>query len=172
MTHAQAADSADGRADTASGLVYPCGEPPAAGDAREIAPGVLWIRMPLPWALAHINLYALADGAGPGDAQAGWAIVDTGAQTPAAVAAWRGLLGPGGALAGARLTRVFTTHMHPDHVGMAGWLTRRFDLRLWMTRLEYLSCRSLVADTGRAAPDRNLSRQVRRLRPLCACAAR
>ena len=43
--------------------------------------------------------------------------------------------------------------MHPDHVGMAGWLTRRFEARLWMTRLEYLTCRSLVADTGREAPD-------------------
>jgi hypothetical protein len=51
------------------------------------------------------------------------------------------------------LTRVIVTHMHPDHIGMAGWLTRRFDCRLWMTRLEYLTCRSLVADTGREAPD-------------------
>ena len=54
---------------------------------------------------------------------------------------------------GQRITRVFVTHMHPDHVGMAGWLTRRFDARLWMTRLEYLTCRTLVADTGREAPD-------------------
>ena len=51
------------------------------------------------------------------------------------------------------LTRVFVTHMHPDHVGMAGWLTRKFGVRLWMTRLEYLSCRVMVSDTGREAPD-------------------
>jgi glyoxylase-like metal-dependent hydrolase (beta-lactamase superfamily II) len=43
--------------------------------------------------------------------------------------------------------------MHPDHIGMAGWLARRFDCRLWMTRVEYLTCRVLVADTGRVAPD-------------------
>jgi glyoxylase-like metal-dependent hydrolase (beta-lactamase superfamily II) len=135
----------DGRPDDVHGLHYPCGEPPEPGDAREVAPGVLWVRMPLPWSLAHINLYAIADGDG-------WAMVDSGAQTPEALAAWRRLLGAGGALAGARLTRVICTHMHPDHVGMAGWLTRRFDCRLWMTRLEFLTCRSLVADTGREAP--------------------
>ncbi len=109
-------------------------------------PGVLWLRMPLPYALAHINLYALRDGDG-------WAIVDTGVQTPPSLAAWRKLLGTGGALADAPLTRVLATHMHPDHIGMAGWLTRRFNIRLWMTRLEYLTCRTLVADTGREAPE-------------------
>jgi glyoxylase-like metal-dependent hydrolase (beta-lactamase superfamily II) len=43
--------------------------------------------------------------------------------------------------------------MHPDHVGMAGWLTRKFGVRLWMTRSEYLMCRVMVSDTGREAPD-------------------
>jgi glyoxylase-like metal-dependent hydrolase (beta-lactamase superfamily II) len=42
--------------------------------------------------------------------------------------------------------------MHPDHVGMAGWLTRKFDCELWMSRLEYLNCRVLVGDTVREAP--------------------
>ena len=56
------------------------------------------------------------------------------------------------ALEGKRITRVFVTHMHPDHVGMAGWLTRKFDCPLWMTKLEYLNCRVLAADTGREAP--------------------
>jgi glyoxylase-like metal-dependent hydrolase (beta-lactamase superfamily II) len=114
-----------------------------------VAPGVLWLRLPLPWTLAHINLYAIADHDDQGP---GWALVDTGAQTPQALAAWRALLGAGGALHGARLTRVLATHMHPDHIGMAGWLTRRFDCRLWISRLEYLTCRSLMADTGREAP--------------------
>ena len=50
------------------------------------------------------------------------------------------------------VTRVICTHMHPDHIGMAGWLTRQYDCRLWTTRLEYLTCRVLVADTGREAP--------------------
>ncbi|MES2537976.1 MAG: MBL fold metallo-hydrolase [Pseudomonadota bacterium] len=126
-------------------LDYPCGEPPAAGTAREVAPGVLWLRMPLPFALTHINLWAVRDGAG-------WAGFDTAAQTSEAAAAWRTLFAKDGALAQGGLTRVFVTHMHPDHVGMAGWLTRKFNCRLWMTRLEYLTCRVLVADTGREAP--------------------
>lgn len=125
-------------------LEYPCGEAPVAGEAREIAPGVLWIRMPLPFALAHINLWAIRDGDK-------WAIVDTGVQTPETAAAWRQLLA--GALGGLGLSRVIVTHMHPDHVGMAGWLTRKSGCSLWMTRLEYLNCRVLVADTGREAPD-------------------
>ena len=128
----------------ASNLVYPFEAVPEAGTVREIAPGVLWIRMPLPFSLTHINLWAIDDGEG-------WAIVDTGVQTPETAAAWRTLVA--GPLGGRPITRVFVTHMHPDHVGMAGWLTRKFDCRLWMTRLEYLNCRVLVADTGREAPN-------------------
>ena len=123
---------------------YPFEGVPDTGTAREIRPGVLWIRMPLPFALNHINLYALADGDG-------WTIVDTGVRTEATAAAWQQLLG--GALGGRPVRRVIVTHMHPDHVGMAGWLTRKFDCRLWMTRLEYLTCRVLVADTGSEAPE-------------------
>jgi len=48
---------------------------------------------------------------------------------------------------------VIVTHLHPDHIGLAGWMTRKFNCRLWMTRLEYLQCRMLVADTGREAPE-------------------
>ncbi len=138
--------SHDGRPDDNGGLSYPCGTPPEPGHGREIRPGVRWLRMHLPWALTHINLYALAD-------DDGWAMVDTGAQTRETLASWTRALAAEDALAGKRITRVFVTHMHPDHVGMAGWLTRRFDARLWMTRLEYLTCRTLVADTGREAPD-------------------
>jgi glyoxylase-like metal-dependent hydrolase (beta-lactamase superfamily II) len=153
--------SPDGRPDepvpesasAAPSLSYPCGEPPAPGAAREVAPGVLWLRMPLPFTLNHINLWALADEDERGP---GWAIVDTGTKTPEALAAWRQLIAADGPLAatpqGARITRVLCTHMHPDHVGMAGWLTRKFQCRLWMTRLEYLTCRTLLADTGREAP--------------------
>jgi glyoxylase-like metal-dependent hydrolase (beta-lactamase superfamily II) len=133
-------------AEATPALTYPCGDPPAPGGAREILPGLIWLRMPLPFALDHINLWAIADGEG-------WAIVDTGTQTPEVLAAWRALLAPGGALGGKPITRVIATHMHPDHMGMAGWLTRKFDVRLWMTREEYLMCRTLTADTGREAPD-------------------
>ena len=127
-------------------LEYPCGDPPSVGDAREIAPGVLWIRMPMPFRLDHINLWALRDGNG-------WAVVDTGLSTVDTAKAWSTLLGAAGPLRGERITRVLVTHMHPDHIGMAGWITRRFDCRLWMTRLEYLQCRVLMGDTVREAPE-------------------
>ncbi|GMV01937.1 MAG: MBL fold metallo-hydrolase [Burkholderiaceae bacterium] len=137
-------DAAAPAAQPAPACAYPFEGVPETGTAREIRPGVLWIRMPLPFALNHINLYALEDGDG-------WTIVDTGVRSEATAAAWQQLLG--GALGGRPIRRVLVTHMHPDHVGMAGWLTRRFDARLWMTRLEYLTCRVLVADTGHEAPE-------------------
>jgi glyoxylase-like metal-dependent hydrolase (beta-lactamase superfamily II) len=126
-------------------LVYPFATLPAAGEAQEVAPGVRWLRMPLPMAgLNHINVWALDDGAG-------WTLADTGMQTPHTAGHWqKALAGPLGARS---VVRVICTHMHPDHVGMAGWLTREFDCRLWMTRLEYITCRMLVADTGRDAPE-------------------
>ena len=133
----EAAEAAKG------GLIYPFGEVPRRGESIEVAAGVHWIRMPLPYALDHINLWALDDGAG-------WAIVDTGVRTEETAAVWRELFAR--APADRTLTRVFVTHLHPDHVGMAGWLTRKFGARLWMTRSEYLMCRAMVSDTGREAP--------------------
>jgi glyoxylase-like metal-dependent hydrolase (beta-lactamase superfamily II) len=130
--------------DAKTKLVYPIEILPATGETQEVAPGVLWIRMPLPLALSHINLWAIRD-------DAGWAIVDSGLRTPETTAAWCQLFE--GALGGLPVTRVFVTHMHPDHIGMAGWITRKFGCRLWITRLEYLSCRALACDIGREAPD-------------------
>ncbi len=127
-------------------LAYPFEvEPePGSGLAVEVAPGVLWLRQPLGGSLGFINVWALADGEG-------WTIVDTGMATKETSGAWKAAFA--GALEGRPVTRVIVTHLHPDHVGLAGWLTRRFDCRLWMTRLEYFQCRMLVADTGREAPE-------------------
>jgi glyoxylase-like metal-dependent hydrolase (beta-lactamase superfamily II) len=125
-------------------LQYPFDAPPAPGEATPVAPGVLWIRMPLPFTLAHINLWAIEDGER-------WTLVDSGLRSPETASAWRQLRD--GALGGRGVERIVVTHMHPDHVGMAGWITRRTGCRLWMTRLEYLTCRVLVADTGRDAPE-------------------
>jgi glyoxylase-like metal-dependent hydrolase (beta-lactamase superfamily II) len=124
-------------------LSFPFSSAPAPGAVQQIAEGVLWLRMPLPFALDHINVWALRDGAG-------WALVDTGMQSRPTAKAWDDAFA--GALGGLPVTRVFCTHMHPDHIGMAGWLTRRFACKLWITRLEYIICRMLVADTGREAP--------------------
>jgi glyoxylase-like metal-dependent hydrolase (beta-lactamase superfamily II) len=124
-------------------LEYPLGEPPAAGESREVAPGVRWVRMPLPFTLNHINLWLLEDGEG-------WTVVDTGLATEVTREHWRAIFARD--LAGRPVRRVIITHMHPDHVGLAGWITRKFEAPMWITRLEYMSCRMLVADTGREAP--------------------
>jgi glyoxylase-like metal-dependent hydrolase (beta-lactamase superfamily II) len=140
-------DTPDGRADDKSEsrarLSYPF-PAPGPGEHVEVAPGVHWMRLPLPYALDHINVWALDDG------PAGWAVVDTGTRTEAVAAAWREQFARN--TDGRGISRVFVTHMHPDHVGMAGWLTRKFGVRLWMTRLEYLMCRVMTSDTGREAP--------------------
>jgi len=126
------------------GLIYPLGQAPSEGDAIEVAPGVLWLRMPLPMkALNHINVYAIRDGDG-------WTIVDTGMNTEVTLQAWEmALAGP---LLGLPVRRVICTHMHPDHLGLAGWLCDRFKAPLLMSRLEYVTARMLVADTGQPAP--------------------
>ena len=117
--------------------------PPASGEFVRIADGVHWIRLPLPFKLDHINVWALDDGDG-------WAVVDTGTRTEATVAGWEQLTSR--PPLDRPLTRVFVTHMHPDHLGLAGWLTRRYGVRLHISRLEYLSCRMLMSDSGREAP--------------------
>lgn len=122
-------------------LVFPCGEPPVGGQAVEVAPGVLWVRSPLPMALDHINLWALRDGGG-------WTVVDTGLNYPAAREGWEAVFE--GPLDGRPVRQVICTHMHPDHVGLAGWMTRRFSAPLAMSRLEYVTMRMLVSDAGPA----------------------
>jgi glyoxylase-like metal-dependent hydrolase (beta-lactamase superfamily II) len=111
---------------------------PAPGAVAEIAPGVHWLRMPLPFRLNHINLWLLEDGDG-------WTIVDTGIFDDRTVELWEGVFA--GLLAGRPVNRVICTHFHPDHAGMAGWLCERFGVRLWMTQAEWLSARSLSTDT-------------------------
>jgi glyoxylase-like metal-dependent hydrolase (beta-lactamase superfamily II) len=137
-------NSSDEPASATAGLTYPFAAAPQPGYALSVAPGLMWLRMPLPFSgLDHINLWALEEASG-------WTLIDSGMQTPDTAAYWQQAFA--GPLARRPATRVICTHMHPDHVGMAGWLTRQYDCRLWMTRLEYLTCRVLVADTGREAP--------------------
>lgn len=117
---------------------------PATGTAMPVADGIHWLRMPLPFELEHINLWLLEDGSG-------WAIVDTGICDDASRNIWRSTFSD--TMSGRPVTHVIVTHLHPDHLGCAGWLTRRFDTELWMTREEYLLGRLLVADTGKQAPE-------------------
>lgn len=119
------------------GMRYPWTEPPEHGQAIEVAPGVLWIRLPLPMALDHVNIYALDEGDS-------WTIVDTGVHSRRSVALWDSVLA--GPLQGKPVSRVILTHHHPDHIGMAGWLMARFGAELVTTRTAWLLSRMLILD--------------------------
>jgi glyoxylase-like metal-dependent hydrolase (beta-lactamase superfamily II) len=128
-----------------SQLSYAYGETiPVPGEALEIVPGLRWARMPLPFALDHVNLWLLHDDADRGRATgAGWSLIDTGAGTDATRAAWEQLLA--GGLDGQALVRVIATHCHPDHVGLAGWLCERFGAPFWTTTGEFGFMRMMAA---------------------------
>ena len=112
----------------------PYAEPPEPGTVREVAPGILWMRFALPFLLNHVNVYLIED-------EGGWAAFDTGLGDDLTKSAWEAVLA--GPLRGQRLTRVICSHFHPDHVGLVGWLTARFDCALWMPRTEMLMTRML-----------------------------
>jgi len=130
-------------------LNYPLGEQlPGLGAATEVAPGVLWLRMDLPFALNHINLWLLRDRlphpSQPGVWQEGWTAVDCGVDNPATRDAWLAL--ERDVLQGLPILRVLVTHMHPDHMGLAHWLCERWQAPLWMSTSEYQS--ALLASSG------------------------
>jgi len=131
------------------GLDHPFGRwAPPADRPFEVAPGIQWVRMPMPGSLDHINLWLLddADEAGPGTA-----IVDTGMNVPMCRAVWEALL------PGRRITRIICTHLHPDHIGLAGWLSHRSGARVHMSRDEYLLARVLQLRPLESPPDEALA---------------
>ena len=101
-------------------LLFPHPVIPAPGRVLEVAPGVLWLRMPLPFALDHINLWLLADEV---DGVRGWTAIDCGYGDAATRALWETHFAD--AFAGLPLVRVIATHYHPDHMGNAAWLLER-----------------------------------------------
>jgi glyoxylase-like metal-dependent hydrolase (beta-lactamase superfamily II) len=116
-----------------SSLDYPFADLPAPGTAMEVAPGVHWLRMPLPFQLNHINLWMVEEGDG-------WTIIDTGIGNAATRELWEKLLGR---LNGKPVKRVVLTHYHPDHAGNAAWLCERFGVELWTTQGEYLTAHAV-----------------------------
>jgi len=126
-----------------SSISYAFDRRPDVGQSIPILPGIRWLRMPLPFQLGHINLWLLQDGNR-------WAIVDTGIYDKASLKLWLDVLAT--QLQGNPVNRLIVTHLHPDHAGCAGWLADRCDAPLFMSREEYLLCRTLVADTGKSAP--------------------
>ena len=131
-------------------LDYPLGDAlPELGRALQIAPGVRWVRMSLPFALDHINLWLLRDEI---DGRTGWTIVDCGITNDATRAAWEQVFA--GELDGLPVLRVIVTHMHPDHIGLAHWLTEYWsgrggvhDCRLWISATDYNAARLASTST-------------------------
>ncbi len=124
-------------------LNYPLGDTlPPIGRAIDVAPGVRWLRMPLPFALDHINLWLLRDAQ---DGSPGWAIVDCGVANDATRQAWSGVFETG--LDGLPVQRLIVTHMHPDHMGLAAWLTKRWDVRLWISATDWNAARMASSST-------------------------
>ena len=120
-------------------LDYPHAAPPPPGTTREVAPGVHWLRMPLPFALDHINLWLLEDGAA-------LVLVDCGLGNQTTRDLWQQIFD--GFFGGRPVSRVIATHLHPDHAGNAGWLTERFQAPLVMSQSEYLMAHAWRDQTG------------------------
>lgn len=133
---------------TPPGLRYPWEDPPAFGDAIEVAEGVLWTRLPLPMKLDHVNVYALDDGDG-------WTVIDTGFSSKKTRAVWQTFLD--GPLGGRPVNRVVVTHHHPDHVGLAGWFQQEHGAELITTRTAWLFARMLTLDVQDTMTDENLA---------------
>lgn len=114
-------------------VTFPHPEPPKPGTIVTLAPDLLWARFPLPFQLNHVNIYLVR-----GDR--GWVALDTAISTPDCHAAWDALLeGP----LRDGLEAIVVSHFHPDHSGLSGWLTRRFDIPMHMPRTEYLFCAAI-----------------------------
>lgn len=118
-------------------LHYPLGDQlPPPGRATELRPGVKWLRMQLPFALDHINLWLLRDRF---QGREGWTVVDTCIDRAESRADWEKVFDA--ELEGLPIVRVLVTHMHPDHVGLAHWLCERWNAPLWMSGTDYQTAR-------------------------------
>lgn len=136
----------------ASTLSFPFPVPPGPGEIVEVADGLLWARIALPFQLDHVNVYLIEDGDG-------YAVVDTGIGDAATMKAWEALAD--GPLKGRTLTRLIATHFHPDHIGLAGWLCERFGLDLLTSQTSYLTCLNISLSPGalEAQPYRDFYRR-------------
>ncbi|MBL4808199.1 MAG: MBL fold metallo-hydrolase [Rhodobacteraceae bacterium] len=118
-------------------MTHPFSDVPEDGALIEVADGIFWARLPLPFQLNHVNIYFIEDGDG-------FAVLDTGINTAKCKQSWAKLLA--GPLQGKRLTRMIVTHHHPDHIGLAGWLAKDQGLPLLTTATAYLQANALLQD--------------------------
>jgi glyoxylase-like metal-dependent hydrolase (beta-lactamase superfamily II) len=120
-------------------LTFPFRTAPDGGELLEVAPGIMWLRMPLPFLLDHVNIYLIED-------HGGWTIVDTGIATDVCKEVWNKVLS--GPFAGQRINRVIVTHYHPDHIGLAGWLCDRLEAQLLVGQMSYLASSNISLSPG------------------------
>lgn len=98
---------------------------PEPGRIGQVSDGIHWIRMPLPMDLDHINLWLL-------EQDDGFTLIDSGLGQNVCRETWEAL--DRNVLRHRPLRRIFITHHHPDHVGLAAWLQERYDIPVWMSR--------------------------------------
>ncbi len=135
------------KVDQERSVYYPLADQlPQNGQCIELAKGVYWLRMRLPFALDHINLWLLQDQM---DGVSGWTIVDCGIANEETKAAWGQIFAT--QLKGLPILRVIVTHMHPDHIGLSQWLCERWNVRLWISMTDYLTAQWLSHKEGGAA---------------------
>ena len=115
-------------------LEYPFTDIPAPGKTIEVAPGVFWLRMPLPMSLDHINLYLL-------ESETGWTVVDTGIRGQETKDLWLTIFED--CLGGKPVEQIICTHMHPDHTGQTGFISDHFRVPLLMSYGEYYQARMM-----------------------------
>ena len=121
--------------ESATAIVEIGDEPPQPGRAREIAPGILWLRMPLPFALNHINLWLVEE-------RDGYTLVDCGYGDATTREHWQRHFAT--TLAQRPIRRIVATHCHPDHLGNAAWLAAHFACPVLMTQGEFLAAHALI----------------------------
>ncbi|MEY3037580.1 MAG: hypothetical protein RL143_147 [Pseudomonadota bacterium] len=98
------------------------------GIPTEVAEGIYQIRLPLPFALDHINVYLVEDSDG-------WILVDTGIKSEKSQKILENILDK---LPESRpLKAVLATHAHVDHIGVAGWICDKWKVPLWVSKPEY-----------------------------------
>jgi glyoxylase-like metal-dependent hydrolase (beta-lactamase superfamily II) len=105
-----------------------------------VAPGIYQIRLPLPFALNHVNCYLLQE-------DEGWTLVDTGLNWPEGQRTWRAVfvelqIGFGD------IRRIVLTHMHPDHFGLAGWFQAKIGQAIWLSPREAELAQTVWVENG------------------------